>query len=1137
MAEADENVVKIFQKRDAEGRGQVNADELLAMTKDLGVDLSSAEIMSKLKDAGGENRQLLTLDEFETMVKDDGVRPAPPRKRSSGDGKSEDDVPRKVSMGRLDLMLNHVNRRLGDRVRICVLGIGQYAIGTPQAKMVRNMALQCFETLAARLKPVYITSGGRLGGVEQTFAECCGTHLSDALFHLRASREGPSGLPAGADIVLSDAEGASERLDAFAQLGHIYVVLGGGREEASIAQTAYARGAAVVPVPCLGGAPTGLFNFPAAALKNPSYVEPLSWEALADNRKELHEIAQALAYVLSECIEFQQARSAARSQAAEPVVAQEKAGYPVVQRLQSQVAKVRADEKVYCWCKLQKVSMPKATEAQKQSIQLCFAKHFGRLAGLQSHLVKVELFPETGRVDMHMPVVQNRRAAEVQTALTGESGRLAGTHVVEELENVGGFAVLRTGLMSVTTPWASTVTAHDELMAAQVSEAFVKAHEDQIESESLEHLSHFSLDVQTKLQQAWNTIDEDGSGLVDEDEVAGFFESNPSYQQTFLECGVPTPMNKAQFMKFWKELSIYLGIADILLASELDRILSNLDNSALANAEDKAFDDASHAVVQDDRFDAMVKKMEVAQDLIVRASKELKDRTMNLAKRRKDLVSKSGSVESGLHELVKLNVGGDKSFILRRGTLVHCESRLSELFDFRWKDHIPKDSDGCFFLDADPRQMRALLDWLSDAKKASDAGSYTAMAHNPHPLDRVPDTYHWGFKEMIEHYGFKDHLGSADNPLAHVRSETTQETLDSTVINRQEQFDWLLSAVKIESMLPASTEASEFSMQPWPMRPKMELAFRASRDGYSARAFHRACDGVGPTMIIAHDGEGYVFGGFCDISWHGSGRAAHAPQAFIFELCGRGVTKPISRRITKRHGGIYDHPHQGPQFGMSPELRINGSESNMTTATMRRPSVDSDYEGICTVPVSDYEVWTVTWQRSHVEEFSKMAEIVPKGLLQDALQSFLDAVVVEEQIRMALDDEEAELNSSEEEWRLGLRQSPWVASYMRSMDVHHPVIYFNVRGKKMAIMASTLELAGGSPMARRIHKQLRGETETPEVIDGAVFVDEDPDCFELIINYLRLVRMGYRMPRPPAPYGKEADVNRLADLFGMAGMM
>eukprot|EP00913_Durusdinium_trenchii_P029220 g27393.t1 len=76
-----------------------------------------------------------------------------------------------------------------------------------------------------------------------------------------------------------------------ASIGDIYITIEGGQDVAEQASgfknrvglvdvkldpiqanAAFSRGAAVIPVICTGGASSGMFHFPAAALKKPDFV-------------------------------------------------------------------------------------------------------------------------------------------------------------------------------------------------------------------------------------------------------------------------------------------------------------------------------------------------------------------------------------------------------------------------------------------------------------------------------------------------------------------------------------------------------------------------------------------------------------------------------------------------------------------------------------------------------------------------------------------------------------------------------------------------------------------------------------------------------------------------------------------------
>ena len=49
---------------------------------------------------------------------------------------------------------------------------------------------------------------------------------------------------------------------------------------------------------------------------------------------------------------------------------------------------------------------------------------------------------------------------------------------------------------------------------------------------------------------------------------------------------------------------------------------------------------------------------------------------------------------------------------------------------------------------------------------------------------------------------------------------------------------------------------------------KWNLCYRASRDGWSARNFHRNCDNKGPTVVLIKVNE-FIFGGYTDQNWAG----------------------------------------------------------------------------------------------------------------------------------------------------------------------------------------------------------------------------------------------------------------------------
>ena len=70
-------------------------------------------------------------------------------------------------------------------------------------------------------------------------------------------------------------------------MGDVYLCLEGGPGVAEEASLAFARGARVVPLAFLGGAGSGAFGFPEAALEPPHWCSAADWERLSEPFNEL----------------------------------------------------------------------------------------------------------------------------------------------------------------------------------------------------------------------------------------------------------------------------------------------------------------------------------------------------------------------------------------------------------------------------------------------------------------------------------------------------------------------------------------------------------------------------------------------------------------------------------------------------------------------------------------------------------------------------------------------------------------------------------------------------------------------------------------------------------------------------------
>ena len=79
------------------------------------------------------------------------------------------------------------------------------------------------------------------------------------------------------------------------------------------------------------------------------------------------------------------------------------------------------------------------------------------------------------------------------------------------------------------------------------------------------------------------------------------------------------------------------------------------------------------------------------------------------------------------------------------------------------------------------------------------------------------------------------------------------------------------------------------------MPSSMALLYRGSRDGFTAQAFHSACDNKGPTLTVIRATNGAVLGGYSHAPWTSQG--AYVSQgygnAWLFSLKTPNRSSPI----------------------------------------------------------------------------------------------------------------------------------------------------------------------------------------------------------------------------------------------------
>jgi hypothetical protein len=117
-------------------------------------------------------------------------------------------------------------------------------------------------------------------------------------------------------------------------------------------------------------------------------------------------------------------------------------------------------------------------------------------------------------------------------------------------------------------------------------------------------------------------------------------------------------------------------------------------------------------------------------------------------------------------------------------------------------------------------------------------------------------------------------------------------------------------------------------LETWTQR-KWELKYNSTQHGYSPKAFHQHCNGYGPTLVLVRDEGGWVFGGYTEFVWEGTGGSFKMdPETFIFTLSNPGNFPPTLFPAKPDVPTIYDRHSYGPTFGGGHDLCIHDANGN-----------------------------------------------------------------------------------------------------------------------------------------------------------------------------------------------------------------
>ena len=98
----------------------------------------------------------------------------------------------------------------------------------------------------------------------------------------------------------------------------------------------------------------------------------------------------------------------------------------------------------------------------------------------------------------------------------------------------------------------------------------------------------------------------------------------------------------------------------------------------------------------------------------------------------------------------------------------------------------------------------------------------------------------------------------------------------------------------------------------------LKTVYRASKDGWNPKAFHKCVDSLGPAVVFATSSDGLFVGGYNPKGWSGNGANRPSIAAFLF-VRGKGSKPSDAIKLNKVGGGDFaignDNQDSGIFFG------------------------------------------------------------------------------------------------------------------------------------------------------------------------------------------------------------------------------
>jgi len=158
-------------------------------------------------------------------------------------------------------------------------------------------------------------------------------------------------------------------------------------------------------------------------------------------------------------------------------------------------------------------------------------------------------------------------------------------------------------------------------------------------------------------------------------------------------------------------------------------------------------------------------------------------------------------------------------------------------------------------------------------------------------------------------------INSSNKNLISIKNNNISFSIDSTIIEKNDEFDMIYSAIKQRM----NKEIKE-----------VKKIYQATKDGGDPETFHKLCDGISNTLVLYKSAGNRRFGGFTSKCWKSNNDSFYDENCFLFSLDTMKIYNSKDDNI-----GIECYLSEGPNFISKSYYIINMSENALREKTLK----------------------------------------------------------------------------------------------------------------------------------------------------------------------------------------------------------